>query len=583
MGPCRIKPKGPDDQSGCCGADRDTIVARNLARAIAGGAAAHSDHGRGIAKTLLLAAKGEAPDFILSNTDKLTKLAEEFGINTDDLSVNQIAEKVAEFALSQFGQQEDSLIFINRAPENQQKSWKSLGVTPRGIDREIVETMHRTHEGVDIDYKNIIQAGIKCALGDGWGGSMLATEISDILFGSPCPVRSTVNLGVIEKNKVNIIVHGHEPSLSEMLVRAAKDKEIIEYCKEAGAEGVNLAGICCTANEILMRQGMPIAGNFLQQELAIITGAVEAMAVDVQCVLPSLKEISSCYHTKLFTTSKKAKMPGVEHIEFSDENARNVAKEIIKKAIENFKNRNPDKINIPDKNNGIVAGFTTENIFHHLGGTFRGTYRPLNDAIMDGRIRGVAAVVGCNTTKIVHDYAHLSIVKELIKNDVLVVQTGCAAIACAKAGLLQPEAAFQFAGKGLQEVCEAVGIPPVLHMGSCVDNSRILIACCEMVNEGGIGEDISRLPVVAVAPEAMSEKAVSIAFYAAASGVFTVFAPPPRIMGSTNVLNFICDEMEDVLGGKFAFISDPEKSIPVIINHINSKRDALKLKPMMYE
>ncbi|MFH1868359.1 MAG: anaerobic carbon-monoxide dehydrogenase catalytic subunit [Candidatus Omnitrophota bacterium] len=583
MGPCRIDPFGDGAQVGVCGATKDTIVARNLVRMIASGAAAHSDHGRDVAHTLILAAKGEASGYKLQGESKLKKLAKVYGIDIAGKTIERIGEEVGEACLAEFGEQNGPLKFLKLAPEARQKLWDKLGVSPRGIDREIVEIMHRTHMGVDNDYKNIINHGIRASLGDGWGGSMIATELSDVLFGPPKPIRATVNLGVLKEDEVNIVVHGHEPTLSDIVVQASRDPELLELAKANGAKGISLSGICCTANEILMRHGIPSAGNFLQQELAILTGAVDLMMVDVQCIMPSLSNIAECFHTKLITTSPKCKMPNVEHIEFKEERAYEIAKEILKKGIENFKNRDKKKIDIPKgEMKGLVAGFTTENTFHILGGKYRDTVRPLNDAIISGRLRGAAGVVGCNNPNIKHDWAHIEMVKELIKNDVLVVQTGCSAIACAKEGLLTPESAFKFAGDGLKEICEAVGIPPVLHVGSCVDNSRILLILSSVVAEGGLGEDISDLPVAGAAPEWMSEKAISIGFYFVASGVYTVFGTPHPVLGSDNVTKYITNDLEKVVGGKFAFEVDPIKAARMMIDHIDKKRKNLKLSPMMY-
>lgn len=411
---------------------------------------------------------------------------------------------------------------------------------------------------------------------------MIATDLQDVLFGSPKPVRSMVNLGILNKDEVNVVVHGHEPGLSEMIVAAASDPELLELAKQKGAKGITLAGICCTANEILMRHGIPIAGDFLCQELAILTGAVEVMVVDVQCVMPSLGELTKCYHTKLITTSPKGQHPGVEHIQFDEQRALETAKQIVRIAIENFPNRAKSEVDIPKETHPLVAGFTAENAFTFLGGRYRSTYRPLNNAIIEGRIRGLAGVVGCNNPNICHDYGHLEMTKELIKNDVLVVQTGCAAIACAKSGLLSPEGA-KMAGPGLQEVCEAVGIPPVLHLGACVDNSRILVALCNVLKEGGLGEDFSDIPVAGAAPEWMSEKAIAIGFYVVASGVFTVFSTPHPIMGSKNLSDYVLGGLEEEYGAKFAFEADPIKAARLMIDHINKKRAALKLRPMLSE
>ncbi|MEW6095424.1 MAG: anaerobic carbon-monoxide dehydrogenase catalytic subunit [bacterium] len=574
MGPCRISTKGDKEGKGVCGATSETIAARNFIRMIAAGAAAHSDHGRDTAITFLSTAKGEIPGYEIKDEEKLHMIAQVYGISTAGKSKEKIAEEVGEKCLSEFGKQEGEIEFIKRAPVKRQTLWRENKIAPRGIDREIVEIMHRTHMGVDQDYKNILQIGSRAALSDGWGGSMIATELQDIMFGTPIPLRAKVNLGVLKEDEVNIIVHGHEPLLSEMIVAVAQNKEMIDYAKQKGAKGINIAGICCTANEILMRHGIPIAGNLLQQELAIVTGAVDGMIVDVQCIMQSLPEVASCYHTKVITTSKKAKIPGATHIEFSEHDPINTAAKIIKEAIENYPNRMEMRVNIPKEEIDLVAGFSHETVSYMLGGQFRKSYRPLNDAIIDGRIRGVVGVVGCNNPRVKHDYVHTTLVKELIAENVLVLQTGCAAIACAKEGLLIPEAK-DLAGAGLKEICEAVGIPPVLHCGSCVDNSRLLIAATEMVKEGGLGNDISDLPIAGAAPEWMSEKAISIGHYFVASGVYVVFGVTFPITGSEKLAHLLYDEFEGLTGGSWAFEPDPIKQAELIIKHIDHKRELL--------
>jgi len=582
MGPCRIDPFGEGPEKGICGANADTIAARNLVRMVAAGAAAHSDHGRDIAHTLLMTSQGKTKGYEIKGKEKLLSLAKELNVKTDSRKIEDIAHDVAEKCFAEFGQQHGELQFTRRAPKKRQEIWRKYKFMPRGVDREIVEIMHRTHIGVDNDYVNILQQGIRASLGDGWGGSMIATDLSDVLFGMPTPIRSVSNLGVLKEDEVNIIVHGHEPTLSDIIVTASQDKELLELAKQKGAKGINLAGICCTANEILMRHGIAVAGNFLQQELAIITGSVDLMLVDVQCIMPALGKLATCYHTKVISTSPKAKFPGVEHIEFSEEDALPIAKRIVKMAIENYPNRKKEIVNIPKDKMDLVAGFTAEYVYHMLGGKYRSTYRPLNDAIISGRLRGAVGIVGCNNPKVKHDWAHLELTKALLKKDVLVVTTGCSALASAKAGLLIPEAAKQYAGKGLQEICEAVGCPPVLHMGSCVDISRILMVLCNVLLEGGLGDDISDLPVAAAAPEWMSEKAVSIGFYAVSSGVYTVLGIPFPILGGKEITDFITDKMENVVGAKFGFEPDPLKAADLIVKHLDKKRAALKLKPVMY-
>ncbi len=579
MGPCRLT---KDGQTGVCGATIDTIQARNLIRAISAGAAAHSDHGRDMAFTLKAVANDEAEGYVIRDVAKLRTIARLYDIPIEGRAPKEIANDLADLYIAQFGQQKGEVVLIKRAPEKRQKIWRENKVVPRGIDREVVEALHRTHIGDDQDPEHILQHAVRTALGDGWGGSLLATDISDILFGTPAPVLGQANLGVLKDNMVNVVVHGHEPTLSEMIVAASQTPEIIAYAKAAGADGVNLSGICCTANEILMRQGIPAAGNFLQQELSILTGAVEAMVVDVQCIMQALVGLASNFHTKIITTSPKVKIKGATHIEFDEHHALTIAKNILREAIDNYANRGETQI--PNVREDLIPGFSHEYINYMLGGLYRSSFRPLNDAVMSGRIRGIAAVVGCNNPRSKHDYLHTYVTKELLKQDVLVVETGCGAIASAKLGLLLGEAGLDQVGPGLREICETIGIPPVLHMGSCVDNTRILTVLTQIVEEGGLGDDIDQVPAVGLAPEWMSEKALSIGTYCVASGAYVIFGGTSPISGmadrmedSTIVSNLISAGWEELYGGKLEFIPDPDVMIEKTLEHIDKKRAALGL------
>jgi carbon-monoxide dehydrogenase catalytic subunit len=579
MGPCRLT---KDGSTGICGATIETVQARNLARSIAGGAAAHSDHGRDMAMTLKAVANGHTQGYRIRDVARLRYLSEVYGIETGDRTPEEIANDLADLYLAQFGQQQGEVVLTKRAPEKRQKRWRAAGVMPRGVDREIVEIMHRTHIGVDQDARHILRGAVRTAVGDGWGGSMIATDISDILFGTPAPVMGQANLGVLSEDEVNVVVHGHEPTLSMMIVAACQDPEMIEYARSKGAAGIAISGICCTANEILMRQGIPAAGNFLQQELAILTGAVEAMIVDVQCIMQALANVAEHFHTELITTSPKAKIAGATHIEFDEHRAVDIAKEIVTRACDNFPNRG--KTHIPAVRSDLIAGFSHEYINYALGGSYRGSFRPLNDAIMAGRIRGVGAIVGCNNPRTNHDYLHIEIARQLLKNDVLVVETGCGAIATAKMGWMLGEAGLSQVGPGLREICETTGIPPVLHLGSCVDNARILTVLSQVVEEGGLGDDIDQIPAVGLAPEWMSEKALSIATYCVASGAYVIMGGanpvsgmPERVPHSIEVARLISQDWEELYGGKLEFMQDPQEMIEKTLEHIDQKRDALAL------
>jgi carbon-monoxide dehydrogenase catalytic subunit len=570
MGPCQII-DGVDSMVGICGATADTVAARNFARLVAAGTSAHTDHAREMVRGFIATAKGETPHEI-KDVEKLHKMAEVFGIETEDRDKNEIALELGERALSEFGQQEGTLTMLKRAPEKQQQIWKEKGVEPRGIDREVVEMMHRTHMGVDQEYKNIMKQAARCSLADGWGASMLSTELTDIMFGTPVPKRSIIDLGVLREDMVNVTVHGHEPLLAESLCLAAEDEELLALAKKAGAKGINLAGVCCTGNEILMRRGIPVAGSFIQQEMVLATGAVEAMVVDVQCVMQSVAQVVKGKHTDIITTNYRAKMPDGIHIQFEEDDAYASAKKILTHAIGNFKKRGD--FYIPkDKKFDVVVGFSHETINYMLGGRFRQSYRPLNDNIINGRIRGVGALVGCEHYKHSDD-VHFKIAVELIKNNVLVLATGCAAQALGRRGLLRPEAATEYAGDGLREVCETVGMPPVLHVGSCVDNSRLLIALTEMVKEGGLGDDISELPAVGSAPLWMSEKAVAIGQYFVTSGAHVIFQDLP-VTGAKQFSEFILGGLKEEYGASWGVEGDPIKHARAMIAAIDEKREAL--------
>jgi carbon-monoxide dehydrogenase catalytic subunit len=438
------------------------------------------------------------------------------------------------------------------------------------MDREIAEIMHRTHMGCDNDAANTMLHAARTCLADGWAGSMIATEISDILFGTPKPCKATVNLGVLKEDQVNILVHGHNPIVSEKVMEAVNDPELIDLAREKGASGINLVGLCCTGNELMMRHGIPMAGNHLMTELAIITGAAELIIVDYQCIMPSLVQVGECYHTKMVTTADKARFTGAEHVRFEMHNGAAQARKVVRMAIERYSLRDPNRVEIPEGPVEIVSGFSNEALLEALGGSLT----PLIEAIKAGKVRGAVGIVGCNNPKYKHDYCNVNLARELIKRDILVIATGCVTTAAGKAGLLVPEA-MKEAGPGLQEICGALGIPPVLHMGSCVDNARILQLCAPLASE--LGVDISDLPVAASSPEWYSEKAAAIGTYAVASGIYTHLGHPPNITGSKIVTDLALSGLDDLIGACFVIEPDPFAAAELIDKRITAKRTALGL------
>ncbi len=578
MGPCRLIGKNAEEEAkGVCGAPLSTVVSRNLVRMIAAGTAAHSDHARDMAMTLLAAATGEAKDFRIKDVEKLNRVAEILGIESKDRPVNDVAQEVALKYIEDFGRQTGELNYIKRAPKKTQERWQKWGIVPRGIDREVVEAMHRTSVGVDHDPDHLLAHGLRTALADGWGGCMVSTDITDILFGTPKPIKAEASFGIFKDDEVNLVVHGHEPTLAEIIVDVASDPKMIEYAKTKGANGINLGGMCCTANEILMRHGIPTAGGFTNQELGIMTGLVDALTVDVQCIMPAVAELSKKFHTKIITTSRKAMIQGAVHVEYDEHHARETAEKIIRMAIDNYPNRKKEGSHITEKSS-LIAGFSHEYIEYMQGGRWRASFRPLNDAIIAGRIRGVVGLAGCDNPRVPSTGLHKYLAIELIKNDVLVVSTGCGSAACGTAGFLTPEMALDNAGPGLREVCEAIGIPPILHLGACVDNSRILTIATAMAAEGGLSEEIGGMPAVGIAPEWMSEKAIAIGCYFAASGVPCIFGGESPVGASEEVTKIMTDVWFKRFMGALHFEPDPEKILALTFDYIDKAREALKLR-----
>jgi carbon-monoxide dehydrogenase catalytic subunit len=570
MGPCRIDPFGEGPQRGVCGADADLMVARNLGRMIAAGSASHSDHGRDLVETLMAVGEGKAAGYGIKEEGKLRSVAREYGIAESSLTPKEVAVKLAGEMMEEYGMRKGRLSLAARLGRKRSARLKELGVLPRGIDREVTEMMHRTHMGVDNDPVSILLHGVRTGLADGVGGSMIGTDVSDILFGIPTPKFSSVNLGVIDAKAVNILLHGHNPVVSETIAAAAEDPELIALAKAKGASGINLAGLCCTGNELLMRRGIPMAGNHLSTELTLVTGAVDMMIVDYQCIMPALQTVAKCYHTLFVSTSDKGHYPGGLHYEFNPENAAKLAKEVVRAAIENFPGRKPGAVCIPGTPVKQMTGFSVEAVLGALGGT----PKPLIDAIVAGKIRGAVGVVGCNNPRVRQDYGHVTLTRKLIENDILVLDTGCASVANARAGFKVPEAA-DLAGPGLREVCKALGIPPVLHVGSCVDNTRILVLAGALAD--ALDVDIAQLPLAGAAPEWYSEKAVAIAFYVMAAGINVYLGVAPPILGSANVVKIATEGLTGIFGAAFTVQPDPVLCANAIIADINKKRAALGL------
>jgi len=582
QGPCRIDPFGSTGPKvGICGASADTIVARGLARNIAAGTASHSAHAKHLAHTMLKWSRGEAPDYGLRDLNKFYAVLDRVGISREGKTDQQLAGELARMALDEFSEREESPVWLKTTvTKSRFEKFEKLGIVPLGLDSTVAEIMHRTTNGVDADPVNILLASIKCAIGD-YSGMYMGTDLSDILFGTPSPVMSTANLGSLKATAVNVAVHGHNPVLSEVMV--AEALKMTDEAKAAGApDGFNLVGICCTGHEVIMRHGIPYATNSLSQELAIVTGALDAAVVDYQCIMPSLPEVAKRFHTAIITTMPITKIPGAVHVEFDEKHAGERAREVLRIALEAYKKRDPNKVNIPSQRNNVIAGMSAESIIKVLSILDpNDPLKPLIDNIVNGNIMGVCLFAGCNDVKITQDKFYITLVKELAANNILILCTGCAAGSFARHGLLTPDATEKYAGPGLKAVLTALGqaaglggpLPMALHTGSCVDNSRAASIATAIANR--LGVDVSMLPVVATAPEAAMEKALSIGTWAVAMGLPTHVGVIPRVTGRPLVVDVLTKVAKDLLGGYFIVEPDPKLAAEKLVAAIKERRQGL--------
>ena len=582
QGPCRIDPFGEGPREGICGASADVMVARGLDRAIAAGTAAHSGHARHLAHTLKKMALGQAEAYAVKEPGKLKAVAARLGISTEGRQEREIALDVADAALADFHEKDTPVLWAATVvnPERA-KVLSELNLVPKGIDHEVSEIMHRTLYGVDADPVNLLLAGLRCGVAD-LAGCWMGTDLADILFGIPRPTVSSANLGTLKADAVNIALHGHNPVLSEVLVGAVAAKE--EAARAAGAAGINLVGICCTGNEVMMRHGIPACTHSVSQEMAIMTGAVDAMVVDYQCIMPSVVNVAECTGTRIITTMDIAKITGATHVDFSEEAAVAKAYEIIDQAIDQFRRRRNTPVEIPAVKTPVVAGFSVEAIvaaLSRLDG--EQPLKPLVDSIKSGAIRGVCLFAGCNNVKVPQDRNFVRMARRLLRENVLVVATGCGAGALMRHGFMDPANVETLCGDGLKAVLTAVGLandlggplPPVLHMGSCVDNSRAVALTVAVAQY--LGVDTHQLPIVASAAEAVSEKAVSIGAYAVAAGLPTHVGVMLPVLGSRLVTQVLTDKVKDLTGGYFIVDLDPDSAADKLLAAIDERRRGLGL------
>lgn len=575
---CQQGPCVDVKRTGTCGMSKDVIIAKNVVSEATIGTSAHVGHARRVANILKGVGQGAITGYSISEAEKLDEVYKGLGLSgatNDREKAAAIADVILE-DISMLTGVPKMLVF--KALEERRKKWDAKGILINGGCPEIMEAMNRIAMGMDHDVENLLLGACRLGLVDAYCGMSPATTIQDILLGTPQIVRIKTNLTVIKPDQINVAVHGHIPFLADSVVMAAE-----EYNSDVNNKPkINVVGLCCTGMEVLMRKGINFAGDILQQELAIATGALELMVVDIQCTQPGIVNAARKFHTKIVTTDPMSKIEGTTYIEFKPAEAEAFGRELIKMAVDNYANRDQSKVYVPRyEPHDMMGGFSTEQLIAALDKVKPGDpVGALVDNIKNGNIRGIAAVIGCVTPRDDYGYRTVELIRELIKNDVLVVLTGCVGTIASYWDLLKPDPNYPGVGKGLSTVMNAIAkangveaIPPCIFMGACVDNSRIEEVLNAVANY--VDLRIDQLPIAASAPEYIAEKAIPIGFWSVALGIFTHLGDQPNVAASDRVVKWLTDDVEKIFGGKFYVEADPYKSAKTIIKVIDEKRKVL--------
>ena len=577
LGPCRISGRS---LKGICGASADTIVARNLLMMIGRGTAAHSSHALHVASTLLKTIRDNTT-FRIKEPIKLESVARK--INCSEPGIQAMGKAVAELAISDIMGDEKYMRFARSYyPPDVFENLSNLRVMPGSAGRELLDSGHETSMGTMADPTEFILHSARLGVAD-ISSLIISAELQDVLFGTPKMFSSKIGFNVLEKDKVNVVIHGHVPLLSEKIIEFSDDPRLLEKARSLGANGINIVGCCCTGNDALMRHGIPIAGSNIHQELIIATGLAEAVVVDVQCIYPNIENVAKYFHTKIISTMKEARFESAQHIPFDEENADDAAKSILNAAIENFPKRG-HKIFLPqEKPHDLVAGFSVENVLGVLAAINpQDPFKPLIESIMSGDINGIVLMAGCISPEMTES-SQVVIVKELLKQNVLVFSTGCAGQACARGGLLTPDATMEFAGDKLKGILKSLGdiaglgkpLPPVWHFGGCVDNSRVIILAIALAQRMGIS--LKDMPIAASASDWVAEKAAAIGTGTVALGITVHLGRAPPILGGPEVINLLTRKSEELFGARFIIEEDPIKASKLLLLHIGNAREKLGL------
>ena len=569
MGPCKITSKSP---KGVCGADADLIVARNLLRSAAAGAAQHGMHGREVILSLKWAAEGKL-DLPILGQQKIKDTAKAFGIKTERRSIKKIASELADILLEDMSRTVpgDYKIIEALGSEERKKVWKELDILPISAYHEVFEAYHKTGVGTDGDWKSIMQQFLRCGLAFTYSGVVSTSIATDGLFGVGDRVTSKVNIGALKKGYVNIAVHGHLPTLVSEIVRVGQEEKFINLAKEAGAKGIRFYGICCSGLSAMYRYaGVIPLSNAVSAELVLGTGALDLWIADVQDVFPSIMEVAKCFRTTVITTSESARLPGAERFEYDHHHSnigetRALAEKIVLRGIESFKDRQGIPVYIPPYEVDAEVGFSPEYVHKHYG-----SMKPLYEAVKEGKILGIVNIVGCNNPKVVYEKCVIDVANALLRNNILILTNGCASFPLMKMGYCNVSGQ-EHAGESLKEFLG--DLPPVWHVGECIDNTKSSGIFAGVAGEAG--KPLYEMPFAFSSPEWSNEKGIDAALGFRLMGINSYHCVEAQIHGSKNVIEFLKEGTKELLGSVMVVDTNPDSLGEKIVADIIEKRKAL--------
>lgn len=569
MGPCKITSKSP---KGVCGADADLIVARNLLRSAAAGVAQHGMHGREVILSLKWAAEGKL-DLPILGKQKIKDTAKAFGIKTERRSIKKIASELADVLLDDMSRTVpgDYKIIEALGSEERKKVWKELDILPISAYHEVFESYHKTGVGTDGDWKSIMQQFLRCGLAFTYSGVVSTSIATDGLFGVGDRVTSKVNIGALKKGYVNIAVHGHLPTLVSEIVKVGQEEKFINLAKEAGAKGIRFYGICCSGLSAMYRYaGVIPLSNAVSAELVLGTGALDLWIADVQDVFPSIMEVAKCFRTTVVTTSESARLPGAERFEYDHHHSnigetRALAEKIVLRGIESFKDRQGIPVYIPPYEVDAEVGFSPEYVHKHYG-----SMKPLYEAVKEGKILGIVNIVGCNNPKVVYEKCVIDVANALLRNNILILTNGCASFPLMKMGYCNVSGQ-EHAGESLNEFLG--DLPPVWHVGECIDNTKSSGIFAGVAGEAG--KPLYEMPFAFSSPEWSNEKGIDAALGFRLMGINSYHCVEAQIHGSKNVIEFLKEGTKDLLGSVMVVNPNPDALGEKIVADIIEKRKAL--------